>query len=155
LSAYRRALRLEPRCLVAWVNRGRSQAALARLAVALESYDRALELDRQCVAAWMHRAVALARLGRGGEALVSSNRAIRLAPRSAEAWQAKAQVLTEALGRQQEAEGCRRRASALGYRLAPGQRFSDEPFPGAPFCCIEPYLRPCNCAGAAVDSTPL
>ncbi|MEW6755569.1 MAG: tetratricopeptide repeat protein [Candidatus Latescibacterota bacterium] len=157
LSLYRRALRLEPRCVVAWVHRGRSQAALGRTEAAVASFDHALELDRRCVAAWVHRAAALMALGRPGEALVCCNRALRLAPRSADAWLAKGKVLEEGLGRGREADGCLRRARAAGLKPLRGGRLADEPEPPSPLCCIEPYLRPCDCsarlaaAGVAPD----
>src|SRR5690606_13564368 len=71
LTAYRRALEIEPKSAWAWARQGRTLRLLNRYEEALASYDRALELNPRFAWAWTGKGQVLERLNQIERALAA------------------------------------------------------------------------------------
>lgn len=80
VSAYSRALRLDPNYAPALSNRGNAHAALGDMLPALDDHTKATEIDPTYTAAWHNRAVDLEELGRYREALDGYRKVLKLDP---------------------------------------------------------------------------
>ena len=115
VALIRRAIKLNSRHAVAWLNMARGLTDLQRLDEALESLDRAIELRPDYAEAYSNRGHVLTGLKRSAEALASCDRAIELRPDQAIAHLNRGNAL-QSLGRPAEAlESCDR-----AIALAPG-----------------------------------
>lgn len=85
LSAYDKAIALDPAFAAAYFNRGNAQGDLKRHEAALESYEHAIALNPGSADAHIGRGNAFSELGRHESALGSYARAIELRPDYAEA----------------------------------------------------------------------
>ena len=75
LSAFDRAVEINPQYAMAWNNRGTTLASLGRYDEAILAYDRAIELNPQDPDSWYNKGVALNLLNRTVEADVALARA--------------------------------------------------------------------------------
>jgi tetratricopeptide (TPR) repeat protein len=78
LSAFDRALQLDPNRIVVWYFKGLALKKLRRYKEALASYDRALSLDPNNALAWNNKGVILRALGRTAEAEQAFQKARKL-----------------------------------------------------------------------------
>ncbi len=112
LSAYDRALALDPNHVLAWYNKGVSLSELKCHDEALGAYDHALAIDPNDIESWMGRDTALNSLSRYEEALAANDRATTLDPNNLVAWYNKAVTLNELI-RYDEAIAASDRAIAI------------------------------------------
>lgn len=83
LTAFDKAIALDPTHAAAWHNKGQTLDKLGRFAEALASYDKARSLDPTIALTWNNRGTVLYELGRYNEALASYDKAISLDPTNA------------------------------------------------------------------------
>lgn len=88
---------------VAWDKKGVRLAKLHRYYDAIDAYERAIALKPKFATPWINKGVALTRLRRYDEALVTYKRALRLDPAEPLVWINLADVLSDDLGRYDEA----------------------------------------------------
>jgi tetratricopeptide (TPR) repeat protein len=105
ITAYDKALQLQPDNAQAWYQKGSSLRHIKRYAEALESFNRALEIEPDNYLIWIEHGAVLDRWDRLEEALKSYGRAIEIAPEnsySSLAWYNRG-VTLDKLGRVEEA----------------------------------------------------
>jgi tetratricopeptide (TPR) repeat protein len=113
MSAYARAVELNPENLQACFNSGMIQHEEGMLHPALKSYERSLEIDPQQPKIWCNLGALQFQLGEFQKSVESFNRAVSLKPDYARAWDNLAGSLC-ALDQLDEAERCCHRA--LNYK---------------------------------------
>jgi hypothetical protein len=102
ISAYDRAIEINPRDARAHTNRGAALHDLGHFEEALAAFDRAIEIDPRNAWAYLNRGNALNHLGRFEEALAACDRAIEIDPQDAAAHNNRGNALS-GLGRLEEA----------------------------------------------------
>jgi hypothetical protein len=112
LDVLDRALVVNPRNEIAWVNKGTALTRLGRMQDALRCYNSAIKVNAEYEVAWNNKGNALSRLGRHEWALQCYERAITLDPRYRTAWVNRGFVLAK-LGRFEEAAECADQALRL------------------------------------------
>lgn len=80
ISAYDKALSLDPNHAAGWNNRGEALGKLGRHDAALESYDKALAIDPTIALIWNNRGFTLYNLGKYNESIAAYAKAISLEP---------------------------------------------------------------------------
>jgi tetratricopeptide (TPR) repeat protein len=113
MSAYARAVELNPNNLQACFNSGMIQHEEGMLYPALKSYERSLEIDPQQAKIWCNLGALQFQLGEFQKSVESFNKAVELKPDYARAWDNLAGSLC-ALDQLDEAERCCHRA--LNYK---------------------------------------
>jgi tetratricopeptide (TPR) repeat protein len=86
LAAWERAIELDPKNAMAWINKGYTLNELGRPAEALAACDWAIELDLMVPVAWNNKGASLNKLGRYAEALAACQRVIEVDPKYVHAW---------------------------------------------------------------------
>ena len=86
ISAYDKAIRLQPNNAVVYNNRGAAKAMLRQLNEAIDDYDEAIRLQPDYATAYNNRGLAKAGLERFDEAITDYDEAIRLQPDYADAY---------------------------------------------------------------------
>lgn len=86
VSAFEKAVAVEPGYVEAWHNMGISLFNLDRFEDAIKAFDRAIELKPDNAGSWYNKGLALGSLGRYEDEVLSYDRAIVLKPDYAEAW---------------------------------------------------------------------
>lgn len=89
LSAYERAIALDPTNAAYWRNKGMTLNSLGRYTEALIAEDKAISLDPNHTTAWNDKSIALSSLGRYSEALIADEKALLLNPDNARYWNSK------------------------------------------------------------------
>jgi tetratricopeptide (TPR) repeat protein len=125
LSAYEKAIDLDPYHAVAWSNKGAALTGLGRYTEGLAASEKAIALDPVQITAlatnqgnaWTNKGMALEGLGRLDEALAAYNTSISLEPGDATTWNNKAAVLNY-LNRYEEALAASEKAITLDPFLA-------------------------------------
>ncbi len=112
LSAYEKALALDPKADDTWIQKGNVLYDLERPAEALQAYEQALVLDPQNANVWNNKGNAWAVLERPAEALSAYEQALTLDPQAADVWNNKGTVL-QGLQRPEEALEAYEQALAL------------------------------------------
>jgi len=79
LKAYEEAIKINPKYLTAWKNKGNVLYALAKYNESIQAYERAIEIDQKYALAWYGKGLALSKLGRYDEAVNAYDRAIESA----------------------------------------------------------------------------
>lgn len=105
LIYYNKALEMDPKSALLWINKGTSLAAQGRHKEALTCFKQATKLDPGEAKAWYNSSISLGILGRIEEALNCCEEAIKIEPSNAGAWYNKG-VLLAKLGRYKEAIAC-------------------------------------------------
>jgi tetratricopeptide (TPR) repeat protein len=121
LSAFEKAIALDPAHAVAWSNKGAALNRLGRFTDGLAASEKAIALDpvqaTVLANAWTNKGMALEWLGRLDEALAAYNTSISLVPGDATTWNNKGAVLND-LERYDEALAASEKAIALDPFLA-------------------------------------
>jgi tetratricopeptide (TPR) repeat protein len=112
LTAYDRAIELDPENVIAWGNKGWTLNELGQHTDALAACERATDLQPNEALAWNLKGLPLNDLGRHTEALAAYDRAIGLKPNNAIFWNNKGHVLNN-LGQHAEALAAYDRAISL------------------------------------------
>lgn len=113
LSAYERALILDPKDANFWSNKGAALWSLKLPEEALSAYDQALALDPKDANFWNNKGFVLRNLKRFEEALSAYDQALSLDPKFAAAWSNKIALLKK-LGWTGEAREAEFQREALG-----------------------------------------
>jgi len=112
LSAYNRALAIDPTNFAVWVNKGASLCNLKRNEEAILACDRALAINPNYAKPWTNKGIALYDLKRNEEAIQAHDRALAIDPNYAAAWNNKGLALYN-LKRYEEAIQAYDRALAI------------------------------------------
>ncbi|MBD2451639.1 tetratricopeptide repeat protein [Nostoc sp. FACHB-152] len=102
LTAYDKALSIQPDKHEAWYNRGIALDDLGHFEQAVASYDKALEIKPDKDQAWYNRGIALRNLGRYEQAVASYDKALEIQPDDHEALYNRGNALQN-LGRYEQA----------------------------------------------------
>jgi len=92
LSAYNRAVELQPDYAQAWQGQGDALVGLDQPEAALEAYDQAIQIQREYPEAWKGRGIALAALGRDEEAIQAFDQVTQLQPEDVDTWERRGMV---------------------------------------------------------------
>ncbi|MEQ8753174.1 MAG: tetratricopeptide repeat protein [Coleofasciculus sp. G1-WW12-02] len=87
LSAYNRAVELQPDYGEAWLGQGEALLALGKPEAALDAYDKAIQIQREYPEAWKGRGEALVALQRYEEAISAFDQVTKLQPEDVETWE--------------------------------------------------------------------
>jgi tetratricopeptide (TPR) repeat protein len=112
LTAFDKALEMNPHNAFAWVSRGIALNTLCEYVAALAAFDKAVELAPKRSLGWMLRGMSLDRLKRGEDALASFDNAVEIDPNYAHAWVHRG-IALGVLGRDGEALAALDKAIAL------------------------------------------
>jgi tetratricopeptide (TPR) repeat protein len=113
IGEYDAVLRLDPKRVPAYNNRGRAYHYLGRYERAIQDYDAAIRLDPQHAGAYYNRGRVYFDLGQYPQAFEGFDQAIRLDPRYGEAYAARSMAYT-LLGKDAEAQQDIEQAVKLG-----------------------------------------
>ena len=102
VADYNEAIRLNPKNVGAWGNRGFAKNKLGRHEEALADFDEAARLEPENALTWNNRSLTKNLLGRYEEAIADCDEAIRLKPEYSHAWNNRGGAKNE-LGRHEEA----------------------------------------------------
>lgn len=86
VSAYRKAIELDPKLSTAWYDLGVAYSAMEQFSEAIDSYTKAIELDSGMARAYNNRAAAYARLKQYQRAIADCDIAVSLDVNDALAW---------------------------------------------------------------------
>jgi len=95
LTAYDRALAIQPDYAEAWTNRGTALQALQQYELSLAAYDQALQFKPDLADAWSNRGSTLHELKQYEQAVASYDKAICIDPQFAQAWSNRGNALQE------------------------------------------------------------
>jgi tetratricopeptide (TPR) repeat protein/serine/threonine protein kinase len=95
LSAFNKALELDPNKAHAWYYKGITLRSLGQYNDALTALDKAIQLDPNKAYAWNSKGNALADLGQYSDALTAYNEALQLDPNDVYAWTNKGNALVD------------------------------------------------------------
>jgi tetratricopeptide (TPR) repeat protein len=112
LTAYDKAVFINPGNADAWNNRGIALENLGRYSEAVSSYDKAVTLQPGYQEAWFNRGVAFRKMGRYADAVASYDKAVAINPSYIEAWLNRG-VALDYLGRYEESIASYDKALAL------------------------------------------
>lgn len=90
ISYFDKAIALNPRDALAWVNKGTALGNLGKFQEAVKCYDKALEINPREALTWNNKGISLAKLGRYEETIFCFDKAIEMEPEYDEAWFNKA-----------------------------------------------------------------
>jgi tetratricopeptide (TPR) repeat protein len=102
LSAFDRALEIEPNNSKTWENKGFALTSLEQYEEAIMAFDRALEIEPNNSKTWENKGFALASLEQYEEAIMIFDRALKIEPNNSSAWENKGFALAK-LERHQKA----------------------------------------------------
>ena len=86
LADYTKAIELDPKSAMAYINRGVAYAKLKQYEKAIADFTRAIELDPKSASVYIRRGYAYVQLNQYDKAITDYNRAIELDPKSAKAY---------------------------------------------------------------------
>ncbi|MEQ8974053.1 MAG: tetratricopeptide repeat protein [Coleofasciculus sp. C1-SOL-03] len=92
LSAYNRAVELQPDYAEAWQGQGDALLGLGKPEAALDAYDQAIQIQRQYPEAWKGRGEALAALQRYEAAIRAFDQVTELQPEDVDTWERRGMV---------------------------------------------------------------
>lgn len=113
LAVYEETIRLFPRQVLGYNNRGLIRLRAGQFELASRDFDLAIETDPEYAPAWTNRGTANYFLGRMEAALPDFEEAVRLSPRESLAWHYLAKIYAHQ-GRENDAARARLRACRLG-----------------------------------------
>ena len=92
LSAYNRAVELQPDYAEAWLGQGDALLALGKAEAALDAYDQAIQIQREYPEAWKGRGEALVALQRYEAAISAFDQVTKLQPDDVETWERRGMI---------------------------------------------------------------
>jgi tetratricopeptide (TPR) repeat protein len=116
VSAYTKAIQLNPRYVAAYVDRSFVYSRLGNYQQVFNDANKAIELDPRDVKAYVNRGVAYSRLGNNQRAIEDYNKAIELDPKNAVAYHNRGIVYSK-LGNKNNAVKDYETAERLGYKV--------------------------------------
>lgn len=94
IRSFELAIRIDPRYVDAWVEKGYAHFHLGEYTVAISSYDRAIELDVDNAPAWNLKGLAYYKMKNYDRAIESCEKAVDIDPNDGMSWYNKACYLT-------------------------------------------------------------
>ena len=116
LAHFSEAIRLDPKCAVAYNNRGVIYKDQGKFNKAIADFDAALHLEPTYADAFFNRAVAYVKQGDLDQAIADYSEVLRLKPDYVEAYVGRANAYQD-LGDDVQAEADRNKAKVLGAEL--------------------------------------
>ncbi len=94
IKSYESAIKINPKYLTAWKNKGVILYSLNKYSDSLEAFDKAIEIDSKYALAWYYKGLALHQLGEDNQSVRAYNKAIEISPKNADFWYDKGNALS-------------------------------------------------------------